>query len=78
MTDSRISGAEEPSATSVRLATVSFHTMTRLRLLPPLPSLTLTSFSWRSDTMERADPQTGRPSEARGPHRGPDPLQLAC
>ena len=35
ITESRISGADEPSAISVRLATVSFHTLTRKRRVVP-------------------------------------------
>merc|ERR1719247_1835904 len=41
MTESRISGAEEPSAISVRLATVAFHTCTVKVRLTPLTSTVL-------------------------------------
>merc|ERR1711962_1344564 len=47
MTDHMISGADEPSAIKVRLATVSFHTLTMMTwVLPVRRSFTDTSFSW--------------------------------
>mmetsp|Transcript_20272 Transcript_20272/g.71692 ORF Transcript_20272/g.71692 Transcript_20272/m.71692 type:complete len:212 (-) Transcript_20272:445-1080(-) len=45
MTASRISGADEPSAISVRLAIVSFHTSTRATSVVPFGSLYVTTFS---------------------------------
>ena len=46
MTDSRISGAEEPRAISVRLDTVSFHTRMVVVVVSPLGLLMTISFSW--------------------------------
>lgn len=47
MTDSRISGALEPRAMSVRLDTVSFHIRTVATDVSPLGIVIVTSFSCR-------------------------------
>lgn len=47
MTESRISGAEEPRAMSVRLDTVSFQTRTVVTDVSPLGLVMVTVFSWR-------------------------------
>lgn len=47
MTESRISGAEEPRAMSVRFDTVSFQTLTVVTVVSPLGLVMVTSFSYR-------------------------------
>lgn len=46
MTESRISGAEEPRAMSVRLDTVSFQIRTVVTVVSPLGLVMVTCFSW--------------------------------
>ena len=49
MTDSRISGAEEPRAIRVKLDTVSFQIRTVATDVSPLGMVMVTSFSCRTD-----------------------------
>lgn len=51
MTESRISGAEEPRAMSVRLDTVSFQTLTVVTVVSPLGLVMVTSFSYKDTSL---------------------------
>lgn len=53
MTESRISGAEEPRAMSVRLDTVSFQTLTVVTVVSPLGLVMVTSFSYNDRRLKK-------------------------
>lgn len=66
MTDSRISGALEPNAMSVRLETVSFQIRTVAVVVSPLGLLMVISFSWEVMTCGGGGPRKVRsPSQTR-------------
>ena len=63
ITESRISGADEPSAISVRLATVSFHTLTRKRRVVP-SMICFTVYVHRCHLLDRGHEDVGDDRDA--------------
>lgn len=57
ITESRISGAEEPRAISVRLDTVSFHILTVVTVVSPLALVMVTSFSCTDERLGQGSAQ---------------------